>query len=70
MLDLSDFMVVDERLINSTDGSNLETDYNSAVRYPYHKFKDVFCVYTTEEEKDNFHSYTSQEAIEILKESV
>ncbi|ANU48276.1 hypothetical protein ADH76_11430 [Enterocloster clostridioformis] len=66
-IELPEFMVVDERLINSTDGSNLDTDYNSIVRGDYHKFKDLFWVYTTEEEKDYFHSYTPQEAMNRLE---
>lgn len=66
-IELPKFMVVDERLINSTDGSNLETDYDSVVRIAYRKFKDLFWIYTTEEEKDRFHNDSPQEVIEYLK---
>jgi len=68
-IELPEFMVVDGRLINSTDGSNLDTDYNSVVRGDYHKFKDLFWVYTTEEEKDYFHCFTPQEVMDRLKNS-
>lgn len=68
-IELPEFMVVDRRLINSTDGSNLDTDYNSIARGAYHKFKDLFWVYTTEEEKDYFHRFTPQEVIDRLKNS-
>lgn len=66
IIDLTDFMVVDESLIHSTDGSNIETDYNSAVQPTFHKFKDAFMVYTSEEERDAYHIFTSQEVIALL----
>lgn len=65
-IELPDFMVIDGRLIDSTDGSNLETDYNDIAYYKFHKFKDLYWVYTTEEEKDFFHRYTPQKAVDQL----
>ncbi len=49
-LELSKFMIIDERLINSTDGSGKETNYDSPA-YDYHTFKDLYCVYTSEKKK-------------------
>lgn len=66
-LKLQDFMVVDERLINSTDGTNYETDYKSAVTPTIHKAKDFFGVYFSEDEEDIFHTYTPQQVIDKLK---
>lgn len=68
-LELSKFMIIDERLINSTDGSGKETNYDSPA-YDYHTFKDLYCVYTSEKEKDNFHQYTMQDIIEQLNSSI
>ena len=68
-LELSKFMIIDERLIDSTDGSGKETNYDSPA-YDYHTFKDLYYVYTSEKEKDNFHQYTMQDIIEQLNSSI
>lgn len=65
-IELSDFMVVDERLINSNDGTMIETNYNSAANPIFHNFKDAFMVYTSEQEKDEYHLFTPQEIIDRL----
>lgn len=67
-IELSDFMIVDERLIYSTDGSGIETNYESPANPIYHNFKDAFKIYTFEEEKDIFHIFTPQEIINRLTE--
>lgn len=66
MIDLEDLMVVDERLIFSTDGIDEEPDYNGAIRPTFHRFQDAFQVYTSEEERDSFHIFSAQETIERL----
>lgn len=65
-IELTDFIQVDGRLIQSTDGSNEETDFNSAVQPSFHKFQDLFRIYTSEEEKDAYHIFSPQEIIDIL----
>jgi len=67
-IDLFEFMVVDERLIDSTDGSNIETDYDTITHPAYHKIKDFLMVYTTKEEKDVYHIFTPQEVINNLND--
>lgn len=66
---LSDFMEIDERLINSSDGSGIETDYNIEGNPVFHNFKDAFMIYTSEDKRDNFHLFSSQEIIEMLKDN-
>jgi hypothetical protein len=68
-IELSDFMVVDERLINSNDGTKIETNYDSAANPTFHNFKDAFMVYTSEQEKDVYHLFTPQEIIERLMDT-
>lgn len=60
---LIDLMAVDERLINSTDGSGEETDFDSAANPICHTFKDAFAIYSTPEEEDAYHYYSEQEVI-------
>ena len=60
-IELSNFMVIDERLINSSDETHNETDYDSAANPIFHNFKDAFIVYTSKQEKDMYHIYTQQE---------
>lgn len=67
-INLTDFMEVDERLIHKNDGDLTEPDYFSEAKLPFHKFKDAFEVYETEDEKDNFHWRGVQEAINDLKD--
>ncbi len=66
---LPDFMVIDERLINSNDGTYIKTDYDSAANPVFHNFKDAFEVYTKEEERDSYHIYSQQEMIDLLKDT-
>lgn len=66
---LPDLMVIDERLINSNDGTLIETDYSSETIPKFHNFKDTFEVYTKEEERDNHHSFSHEGIIGILKET-
>lgn len=66
---LPDFMVIDGRLINSNDGTLIETNYDSAANPIFHNFKDAFMVYTQEEERDNYHIYSQQEMIDELKDT-
>ncbi|HHX66908.1 MAG TPA: hypothetical protein GX708_02485 [Gallicola sp.] len=66
---LPDFMMIDERLINSNDGTLIETDYSSEAIPNFHNFRDAFEVYTKEEERDNHHSFSQQEIIDILKDT-
>lgn len=68
-IDLPDFMVIDKRLINSSDGTHIETDYDSAANPIFHNFKDAFMVYTSKQEKDVYHIYTQQEIIDMLKDT-
>lgn len=65
-IDLWDFMEIDERLINSNDGSNIKTDYASAKLPEFHNFKDAFEVYSSEE--DSYHNRSVEETIEYLKD--
>jgi hypothetical protein len=67
-IDLSDFMVIDERLINSSDGNLTEPNYNSDVNPTFHNFKDAFMIYTSEHDKDAYHIFTSEEIIDMLKD--
>lgn len=69
VIELSYFMIVDERLINSSDGDNMEPDYTSATQPNFHKFKDAFMIYDSENEKDSFHIFTAQEVIDKLIDS-
>ena len=69
VIELSDFMIVDERLINSADGDNIEPDYSSATQPNFHRFKDAFMIYDLEDEKDSFHIFTDQEIIGKLKDT-
>ena len=66
-IELSDFMVIDNRLINSTDGDDTLPDYNSSVNPTFHKFKDAFMIFTAEDKSDVFHLFTPQEIISRLK---
>ena len=66
-IDLSDFIIIDERLINGGDGTGIETDYNSEANPTFHNFKDAFMVYTTEKERDSFHTFSLQDTIDELK---
>lgn len=68
-IELSDFMIIDERLINSNDGSGIETDYNSVANPVFHNFKDAFMIYTLEQEKDVYHLFTPQEIIDRLMDT-
>lgn len=68
-INLTDFMVVDERLLHSSDGTGLTTDYNSPANFTSHNFKDAFMIYFSEEEKDNYHRYTPQSIIDSLKDA-
>ncbi|WP_143320601.1 hypothetical protein [Clostridium sp. HBUAS56010] len=68
-IELPDFMIIDERLINSNDGSGIETDYNSEANPVFHNFKDAFMIYTLEQEKDVFHLFTPQEIIDRLMDT-
>lgn len=67
-IELWDFMEIDERLINSNDGSNIKTDYLSVTLPKFHNFKDAFQVYSTEEEKDTYHCWSVKETIRELKD--
>lgn len=66
VINLPDFMIVDERLINSTDGDDTKPDYDSAIQPTFHSLKDVFMIYSANHEKDNFHIFTPQETIDRL----
>ncbi len=66
-INLTDFMIVDDRLINSNDGNNKEHDYNSQINLQHHNFKDAFMIYTTEDEKDSYHMFTPEEIVSSLK---
>lgn len=66
VIELPDFMIIDKRLIDSTDGESEKPDYNSATQPVFHSFKDAFMIYTSESEKDSFHIFTEQEVIERL----
>ncbi len=68
VIELPDFMIIDERLINSSDGNNMEPNYSSATQPTFHRFKDAFMIYDSEDEKDSFHIFTSQEVINKLKD--
>ncbi|WP_310601872.1 hypothetical protein [Anaerosporobacter sp.] len=63
---LTDFMMIDERLIDRDDGTNQVTDYNSAINPIFYTFRDAFWIYTSEEEENFYHSNTPQEIIERL----
>lgn len=67
-IELWDFMEIDERLINSDDGTNIETDYNSVTLPEFHNFKDAFMVYGSEEEEDIHHIWSIEESIANLKD--
>ena len=67
-IELPDFMVIDERLIYSDDGTGIETNYNSAANPTYHNFKDAFSIYSSEEGEDAYHYFTIQEAIDWLSD--
>lgn len=68
-IELPNFMIIDERIINSSDGINIEPDYNGVIKPTFHRFKDAFMIYTSEDEKDNFHIFTAQEIIDILTDT-
>lgn len=68
-INLSDFMVIDERLINSSDGNPEEPNYDSVCYPTFHKFKDAFEIYTSEQEMDAYHVFTQQEIIDMLKDT-
>lgn len=63
-IDLTDLMIVDERLINSTDGTGKKTDYDTATTPTYHTFKDAYMVYSSEEEEDSYHIFTVTQVID------
>lgn len=67
-IELWDFMKIDERLINSNDGSNIKTDYTSAKLPKFHNFKDAFEIYSSKEEKDSYHIFSVEEIIQRLKD--
>ena len=66
---LTDFMVVDDGLINSSDGTGRKTDYDSASNPIFYNFKDAFYVASTEEEIDGYHIFEPQEVIDDLIDS-
>ncbi len=67
-IELWDFLIIDERLIESTDGTGLETNFEKVDGMVYHSFKDLFRVSDTEENEDAFHIFTYDETIEDLKD--
>ncbi len=67
-LELSDFLIIDERLIESTDGTGIETDFENIDTIKYHTFKDAFKVSDTEENEDAFHIFSYDQTIERLKD--
>lgn len=67
-IELSDFMEIDERLINSSDGNPIEPDYGRERIPEFHKFKDAFEIYDSKEEEDIYHKWSVEEAIKNLKD--
>lgn len=67
-IELSDFMEIDERLINSSDGDSTEPDYGSPCIPKFHKFKDAFEIYDSKEEEDSYHIRSVQNAIYWLED--
>ena len=69
VIELPDFMIVDERLLDSSDGDSTKPDYDGVKRPVFHNFKDLFKIYTSENEEDIYHIYTPEEVIEDLTDS-
>ena len=67
-IELWDFMEIDERLINSDDGSNIETDYASIMIPKFHNFKDAFKIYSSEKEEDGYHLSSVEDTLQRLKD--
>ena len=65
---LTDFMEVDDRLINSGVPGAPEPDYNGVVTPTFYRFKDAFRIYTSDEERDSYHTNTPEWIIETLKD--
>ena len=65
---LTDFMEVDDRLINSGVPAAPEPDYNGVVTPTFYRFKDAFRIYTSDKERDSYHTNTPEWIIETLKD--
>ncbi len=66
-IELSDFLIIDNRLIESNDGTGIETDYNA--EWPqFHNFKDAFRVSDSEENVDAFHMSSYEQTLETLRD--
>lgn len=65
---LTDFMEVDDRLINSGVPGAPEPDYNGVVTPTFYRFKDAFRIYTSDKERDSYHTNTPEWIIETLKD--
>lgn len=65
---LTDFMEVDDRLINSGVPGAPEPDYNGVVTPTFYRFKDAFSIYTSDGERDSYHTNTPEWIIETLKD--
>jgi hypothetical protein len=68
-IELTDIMEIDERLINSSDGDMTEPDHNGEFIPIFHQFKDAFEIRLKGEERDAFHRFTAEEAIDMLKDT-
>lgn len=68
-INLVDFMEIDTRLIESGIPNVSETDYNAEVTPTFYAFKDAFMIYMTEDEYDEYHVFTPEYIIDILKDS-
>lgn len=64
---LSDFMDIDERLINSGVPNAPKSDYNGVGTPIFYTFKDAFEIYTTDAEKDPYHIFKPEWVLEELR---
>lgn len=66
---LTDFMDVDDRLINSGVPNAPKPDYNGVGTPIFHTFKDAFEIYRSDSEKDPFHVFKPEWVLKELRDT-